>query len=308
MPFYRHDEYLLAAVESVRAQTYSNWELIIVDDCSDGLPARDILGALADDTAKIAVIRHEVNQGAAGAKNTGIAAARGALIFPFDADDLLFSDYLDKTVGKLMSCQSDGVYTDFDIFGLQNAVTCTETYATRILSGWFPPNPVLMRKEVLDEAGGYDPDFDLGEDACLWISAHLLGKNFAHLHEPLYRYRRHPKSGTLMRGHDYPLIMTKLVRKFPRLYSENVVEIIDLLADHWIKDIYTHKSLLEEFQKKEAEYNHLHSEFHKLLAAVERGNETRVEAASIKQTIALLMNQIGFRLRSRRLKPGSQTE
>ncbi len=119
----------------------------------------------------------------------------------------------------------------------------------RILSGWFPPNPVLIKRSVFEAVGGYDTNFDLGEDACFWITAHKLGMKFGHLHEPLYRYRSHTKSGTMTRGREYPLILTKLARKFPELYSENVVEIVDLLAEHWIKDIDVHRNLCRNFKR-----------------------------------------------------------
>lgn len=275
MPFFRQDEFLLEAVESITLQTFNRWELIVVDDGSDRRSAGDILQSIAAKTDRIRVLRHDKNLGVSAAKNSGVAASKGALLLPVDSDDILEPDYLEKTIKTLSCSNSDGVYTDFLMFGAENSIKCTDTYPLRILSGWFPPNPVLMKREVFDEVGGYDLNFDLGEDACFWISAHVLQKRFTHLHEPLYRYRRHAASGTITRGQDYPLIMTKLARKFPELYTDNMTEIIDLLAQHWVQDILVHKNLLAEFHKKEREYNQLHSEFHKLLERVEQASREK---------------------------------
>lgn len=270
MPFYRQDEYLIEAVESVKAQSYPRWELIVVDDGSDRLPAREILLKTTEGFPNIVILRHENNRGVSAAKNTAFASSKGELIVPVDSDDVIVPDYLSKMVNALLSGGSDGVYCDLKKFGLVETECCSKTDPVRILSGWFPPNPVLMKREVFEAVGGYDLSFDLGEDACFWVSAHKLGKKFEHLHEPLYLYRSHSESGTSRRGREYPLILSKLAHKYPELYSDNAVAIVDLLAEHWVKDIDVHRNLLSEFHKLEAEYKHLHSEFHKLLAEAQR--------------------------------------
>ncbi len=294
MPFFRQDEFLLEAVESVKAQTYPSWELIVVDDGSDGLSAQELLAGVGAGSSNIVLLRHEKNCGVSAAKNTAFAAAKGDLIVPVDSDDVLDPAYLEKMVEVLLRDDADGVYADFEMFGIQNYIGCTETRPMRILSGWFPPNPVLMKRSVFEAVGGYDTNFDLGEDACFWITAHTLGKKFVHLHEPLYRYRTHHQSGSMTRGREYPLILTKLVRKFPELYSENSVEIVDLLAEHWVHDIDVHRKLLGEFQALESEYKHLHSEFHKLLEHTASGQSR--QSVSIKATVQTLLKEIGSRL------------
>ncbi len=270
----------------------------MVDDGSDGRSAQEILKAIAI-VPNIVLLSHEKNLGVSAAKNTGFAASKGELIVPVDSDDVLEPDYLEKTLRALLGGPSDGVYTDLAIFGVENRISCSDTYPVRILSGWFPPNPVLMHRRVFEAVGGYDTDFDLGEDACFWVTAYSLGMKFNHLHEPLYRYRRHATSGTLTRGHDYPLVMTKLVRKFPEIYRENITEIVDLLAAHWVEDIITHRNLLDEFHKLDHEYNHLHSEFHVLLAKAESA-EQKKQPAGIRAALNMLGREISARFRSRR--------
>jgi glycosyltransferase involved in cell wall biosynthesis len=301
MPFYRQDEYLLEAVESVKAQTYPSWELIVVDDGSDGRSAQEILAGVCASASNIVLLEHEENRGVSAAKNTAFAGSKGELVVPVDSDDVLDPAYLEKMVEALLCSDADGIYADFEFFGEKNCISCSETRPVRILSGWFPPNPVLMKRSVFEAVGGYDTNFDLGEDACFWITAHKLGMKFGHLHEPLYRYRNHAKSGTMTRGRDYPLILTKLARKFPELYSENAVEIVDLLAEHWINDIDVHRNLLQEFQTLESEYRHLHSEFHKLLKHAENAECNR--SVSIRATAKSLLREIGSRLK---LRPAQQ--
>jgi glycosyltransferase involved in cell wall biosynthesis len=291
MPFYRQDEYLIEAVESVKAQSYPHWELIIVDDGSDRLRAQEILQETAEGFTNIVILRHETNRGVSAAKNTAFSASKGELIVPVDSDDVIVPNYLQKMVDALLSSDADGIYCDLKKFGLVELECCSKTDPIRILSGWFPPNPVLIKREVFEAVGGYDLSFDLGEDACFWIAAHNAGKRFEHLHEPLYLYRSHAESGTSRRGRDYPLILTKLARKYPELYSENVIAIIDLLAEHWVKDIDVHRNLLSEFHKLEAEYKHLHREFHNLLEKT----ESSPRRIGVKAAFRALMREVRSR-------------
>ena len=84
LPFYNRATTLERCVQSVRAQSYSNWELIAVDDgSSDG--SREIVERYAD--SRIRLLRHETNRGAAAARDTAIRQTRGVFLALIDSDD-----------------------------------------------------------------------------------------------------------------------------------------------------------------------------------------------------------------------------
>lgn len=92
VPIYKVETYLKRCVESLRAQTYSNLEIILVDDGSpDGCPA--ICEAYAKQDARIRVL-HQENAGLSGARNAGIDIAEGAYLAFVDADDYVAPDFI----------------------------------------------------------------------------------------------------------------------------------------------------------------------------------------------------------------------
>jgi len=98
LPTHNRPALLLEAAESVSRQTYSNWELVIVDDCST--PSVD-LAALGLPADKVRLLRHDVARGGAAAKNTGMAAAKGDIVAFLDDDDMYAPSYLERAVSEL---------------------------------------------------------------------------------------------------------------------------------------------------------------------------------------------------------------
>lgn len=108
MPAYNVEKYIARSVESVLAQTYGDFELLIVDDGST-----DGTGRIADEWAKkderIGVI-HQENGGVAAARNSALEAAKGDFVAFLDADDLWDATFLEKTYAKINACGGDFVY------------------------------------------------------------------------------------------------------------------------------------------------------------------------------------------------------
>ena len=98
---YNCEAYLGRTIEAVRAQTVDDWEVIVVDDCSPD----DISQALAPfrQDRRIRLVRHAQNQGAAAARNTGIAEARGRFVAFLDADD----DWMPTKLERQLAAMSD---------------------------------------------------------------------------------------------------------------------------------------------------------------------------------------------------------
>lgn len=96
MPYYNAAAYIRETVEAVIAQTYTDWELIIVDDCSPAPETTEVLRDVADMDRRIRVMRTEKNGGAGRARNVGIKAARGRYIGFCDSDDWWYPTKLEE--------------------------------------------------------------------------------------------------------------------------------------------------------------------------------------------------------------------
>jgi len=106
---YDRPDHLVAAVESVREQTYDNVELVVVDDHSP-TPARSVLDDIdLDSLATHRVVRHDTNRGANAARNTGIEAANGEYIAFLDDDDQWLPKKLARQVHAIEASEDAGV-------------------------------------------------------------------------------------------------------------------------------------------------------------------------------------------------------
>ena len=114
MPVYGTEAYVGRAIQCVRLQTYDNWELIIVDDCTPDASA-DIAREAAASDERIRIISHKSNRGLASARNTGIAAAHGEFLWMPDSDDFYDADLLERAVEGALSVEGGA---DLVMFGL----------------------------------------------------------------------------------------------------------------------------------------------------------------------------------------------
>jgi glycosyltransferase involved in cell wall biosynthesis len=198
VPCFNYARFLEECIGSVVAQTYPNWEAIVVDDASTVGDATAEIEKLSD--PRIRLIRHEVNQGPAVSRNTGIRESHGDLVLPVDADDALHASYLEKLAPWLSANpEHDAVFPDFEMFGGRTDRIHYELRDTRALLTvqWIPGAGTLFRRSVFERVGGYFEDARCAgnEDWDFWLSvADACGLQVGHVSEPLYRYRAHPGS------------------------------------------------------------------------------------------------------------------
>lgn len=198
IPFYRA-RYLRAAIESARAQTFADYEIILVDD---GSPDRaEVEACLVADGARIRCLRQE-NQGPAAARNVGIRAARGVFVAFLDSDDTWEPAYLEEQLRAITKNQGfDLVYCNALMMGqpetarrtlpARDLVTCTTLLRddfTVFLSG------VVARREALLEVGLFDERFIHGEDFDLWVRLLKNGARMAFQPRVLLNRRLHGDS------------------------------------------------------------------------------------------------------------------
>lgn len=125
MPSYNTAQYIKESIESVQNQTYSNWELIIVDDCSTD-NTDEIVESIVDE--RIRYIKNEKNSGAAVSRNRALREAKGRWIAFLDSDDLWLSDKLEKQIRFMEENDYHFSYTNYseiDIKGERTGVTIT---------------------------------------------------------------------------------------------------------------------------------------------------------------------------------------
>lgn len=119
VPVYNAGAYIEKTIETVKAQTYRAWELLLVDDCSTDDSRQKIRSCIQEGGGQIRLIEKTRNEGTARARNTGIDAARGRYIAFLDADDLWMPDKLLKELTFMKEKQAAFVFTAYE-FGDQN--------------------------------------------------------------------------------------------------------------------------------------------------------------------------------------------
>jgi hypothetical protein len=197
------ERYLAAAIESVLAQTLSNFELIVIDDGStDSSP--QMLAAYASKDDRVVVHRHE-NAGLAISLNRGIGYARSPLIARLDADDVASPRRLELQLAFLARNPGiglvGGAVAFIDEHGRQFAEVRYPTADAEIRRAFCSTTPfvhsaVMMRREAFDAAGGYRAAFSPAEDLDLWIRIAAVSE-LANLAETVVSYRIHTGQSSL---------------------------------------------------------------------------------------------------------------
>ena len=134
----------------------------------------------------------QANAGVATARNVGIAAARGRYIVPLDADDVLYPDFLQRTIGLLETNQANCIaYTDYQMFGSVNRIVHVPEFDSDGLSrSNHILNTAAYPRTAWEIAGGYNPNLALAfEDWDFWISCAEHGFVPQRIPEVLLGYR-----------------------------------------------------------------------------------------------------------------------
>lgn len=119
MPSYDSEKFIIESVESVLAQTYSKWELIIVDDCSPDDSNR-IITKYVDNDSRIKLIKLQKNSGPAIARNMAIETANGRYIAFLDSDDVWLPNKLEKQIKFMQDNDLAFTYSSYKLVGEDN--------------------------------------------------------------------------------------------------------------------------------------------------------------------------------------------
>jgi hypothetical protein len=197
IPTYNRADMILTALESAQAQTYPDWEAIVVDDGSKDF-THDVVAGVKDKRVRYI---YQANKGLPGARNTGIRASLGKYIAFLDSDDAFLPEKLNLQV-PLLDAQPElglvaGGYIEVDsTMQPLRELRPWEKNSTLDLPDWlrtclFSVGSPLVRRTWLDRVGLFDESMRFVEDWDLWLRLSTAGCRMQWLREPVYLYRIH---------------------------------------------------------------------------------------------------------------------
>ena len=193
MPVYNAEEFLSEAITSVLNQSFSDFELVIVDDCSTD-SSLSVIESFAQEDSRIKVVSTKTNSGVTVALNTGLAACSGEFVARMDADDVCVVDRLKKQVAAMKSCDIVGSWiTVIDSSGKELFVRTYSNDVASVINKECPlAHPTVMFRRLLVDK--YDSSFSTSQDYELWFRLFSNGARFTVLQESLLKYRVHDGS------------------------------------------------------------------------------------------------------------------
>jgi len=305
VPCYNTTAVIADALDSLRSQTFRDFETIVVNDgCPDTANLERALQPYLD---SIVYLKQE-NRGLAGARNAAIRAARAPLIALLDSDDVWEPAYLEEQVSFLQNRPDvDVVHPNATFFG-------DTPHAGRLFTDFFPAAPeasfhtilsgqcyifvgVMARTDQVTENGWFDESLRAAEDLDLWLRLLHAGVRFAHNPKPLVKYRMRESS----LSDDRSALTLAVLRVYDKLLKEltlSVAERSDLEGA-----ISRANAGLDLFEAKKALYRGNYAEASRLFA---RANQTlknrrlRLAALALKVCPALLSRSVHRRFPTER--------
>lgn len=201
MPIYNTGPYLREAMDSMLSQTFTDFELIVLDDYSPD-NAEEILDTFDD--PRIVRYKGEKNVGLSNVLNIGIDMARGKYIARMDSDDISLPNRLQVQVDYLeQHPEVDLVSVGMQLFGSKEEVWIREQNPEKVKINALFHSPVLhassvWRKESFEKHSlHFEQEMVPAEDYDLWVRALLKGLKLVNLPDVLYKYRIHDAQATL---------------------------------------------------------------------------------------------------------------
>lgn len=217
MPAYNAQKFIRSAIESILSQTFKNFEVIIINDCSTDNTLK-ILKSFARKDPRIRIINNKTRLNIAASLNKGISMAESNLIARMDADDISFPNRLELQYGLINSSKNISVVgADIIIMDIDEQEIAIRSYpnsSKKLKACLFRYSPfahptVCFRKNIFEEVGGYNPKYSPTEDLDLWFR---LGSkyNFGSVKKPLLKYRLYKDSSSNKSLKDLEILVFKI--------------------------------------------------------------------------------------------------
>ncbi len=198
-PVYNAEKYIQATVDSIQRQTYTNWELWLINDRSTDASA-SIIDAMAEADSRIKVVHFQENKGAAEARNRGLANASGKYIAFIDSDDVWHPEKLEKQLQFMLENHYEFTYTDLalvnekgDILKESVGVPSSLTYHQLLKNTAIACSTVIIN---IERIGRFTmPLVRKGQDTATWLKLMREFNLTAYgLNDVLNYYRQVPNS------------------------------------------------------------------------------------------------------------------
>jgi glycosyltransferase involved in cell wall biosynthesis len=220
IPTYNCGDYLGRAIDSVCAQTYKDYEILVVDDGST-----DNTKDVAMQYGRKVAYHYQQNRGVSAARNHAISEASGELFAYLDADDMWYPEKLERQVAFLDAHQECGmVHSEISVINEQDEilhVRFNQETKRPVPQGYcmlallrrshIQTLTVVERRKCFDSVGGFDERLPIVQDYLHWIMIAAEGYGIGYLAEPLGKYRW--RAGSLMGS------PTRLLEDYVKIYD-----------------------------------------------------------------------------------------
>jgi len=205
MPAFNAENYIQDAIDSVTRQTYTHWELIIIDDGSTDRTAVIVKDHLIRDNR--VKYFYQDNEGQGAARNNGLRNSQGKYIAFLDADDIWLPEKLRVQVEIMFANKVDLVFSDAYVFEDKPVGEKTldippgyyqgeEAVRKFLFCNYIPILTVLAKRSALESVNGFSELRNIHEDYDLWIRLLINGSSLLGIDSPLAYYRSHPGSSS----------------------------------------------------------------------------------------------------------------
>jgi GT2 family glycosyltransferase len=237
-PVYEPPEsYLRAAIESVIAQIYPNWELCVANDASPSPYVRAVLDEYAAIDPRIKVVNRSENGNISRASNSALAVADGEFVALLDHDDMLTPDALFEVVAALNADPAiDMLYSDEDKIDdegrRRDPFFKPDWSPESFLARMYTAHLAVFRRSLVSDVGGFRPEFDGSQDYDLVLRVTERTERVHHIPRVLYHWRIHGASvasGTDVKTYAYDNARRAIAEALVRRGEPGIVEHV---ADH----------------------------------------------------------------------------
>lgn len=261
MSVYNGEAYLKESIESILNQTFTDFEFIILDDCSTDNSA-EIIKSYND--KRIVYVRNEKNLGLAASLNKGIRLAKGEYIARMDDDDISLPERFEKQVKFLDDNLEYGVVGAWiQVFGKIKRINkfysdTQKNFYIFLISKVMVSHPVVMfRKSIMvDNNIFYDEMFRAAQDYKLWNDLKYVTK-ITNLQEVLLHYRVHENASTLkkraeQKDNKFKIIKREFENNFGAEFKESFRNLLeDEVTNVTYKDLKDFLKIVKNYKNKE---------------------------------------------------------
>ena len=197
LPVFNGEKLLPRAIDSCLKQTFHDFELIVVDDCSTDR-SLEIAKEFALKDSRVVVISNSVNKKLPASLNVGFESAKGEFLTWTSDDNFYCPNALANMHEAMLKTKADMVYADYEVVNPEGVVI--ERKNLKGVQHLFTYNQVgacfLYKRAVYDRLGGYRTDLFCAEDYEYWLRIWVAGYRIYHIPESLYFYADNPCSLT----------------------------------------------------------------------------------------------------------------